>query len=433
MTDALSLLYLLPIPGFGGHARSAVTIASEFRDHGHQVLFAVCDEYADKAHVIEQEGFDILYFSRDRLGRFGGLRKCFPAWQRIHHFDATHAFDYRIIPELCAAARREHLKVFWTVCGGQHVDDPRFYYHIAPTIVFSQELKDKFTRIGHFANDEVIVEPARMKLGALRMPSMEKDAFRQCVQASDTDKLIIRVGRLSDENFRTIVDPLLAIDKLHSANIPVKFIHIGDRTTATDECIHRLDSTLASINERHASPIAYSLADECFTRNGGAFLEYADIVIGVGRSAFDGMIREKPCLIVGSRGFAGVVSPQEVQQQAYYNFAGRHVQSGNPVNVSIDAIVEAIERLLAEPQYYRDTAQFGRNYLETALNVRTAYATYLSLYRTARNSYPDFVLPELTMAITPWITRLKNKLFTTAGTKSNTMQSLTHDEKCYNE
>ena len=89
------------------------------------------------------------------------------------------------------------------------------------------------------------------------------------------------------------------------------------------------------------------------------FLSWADIILGIGRSSFEGMATSKPTCIVGENGLAGVVSSDTVKELQYYNFAGRNIKS--PREPSL--LADTIEGIMEDGDRYSQLAEFARRYV----------------------------------------------------------------------
>ena len=89
------------------------------------------------------------------------------------------------------------------------------------------------------------------------------------------------------------------------------------------------------------------------------FMMAADIVMGIGRCAFEAMAIQKPTLIVGNLGFAGTVCEETVDQLAYYNFAGRNIVEVCPAV----KLCDELDDLLSNPMQRNALGPFCRKYV----------------------------------------------------------------------
>lgn len=109
------------------------------------------------------------------------------------------------------------------------------------------------------------------------------------------------------------------------------------------------------------------------------FLSWADIVLGIGRCAWEGMACAKPTFVVGENGFAGLVESQKVVELAYHNFAGRNMKEP----VSPDRLAFAIAEVLSDEGRYRALAGFARRYVVENLDYRKGAEKLERLYGRA--------------------------------------------------
>ena len=100
------------------------------------------------------------------------------------------------------------------------------------------------------------------------------------------------------------------------------------------------------------------------------------MVLGVGRSAFEGMAFGKPTIIVGDNGYAGVVSPDEIEEIAYFNFSGRN----NKSMVSPEKLTNEITRILDDQEYYNKLTAFGKDYVKREINIQDGISRILEVY-----------------------------------------------------
>ena len=89
------------------------------------------------------------------------------------------------------------------------------------------------------------------------------------------------------------------------------------------------------------------------------FFPLFDLVLGLGRSALESMSCGIPTVIVGPRGFAGIVCEEQIDNLAYYNFSGRNVKN----KTDEKHIVKSIIQILKGSEKNRDLGTFSRRYV----------------------------------------------------------------------
>ncbi len=106
-------------------------------------------------------------------------------------------------------------------------------------------------------------------------------------------------------------------------------------------------------------------------------LKDATIVVGVGRTAFEGMAYGKPIIVVGANGFAGIVSEKTIEDIAFYNFSGRNQK--NPSHP--EDIAQALIRLISGSTYQKSIGQYGRKFVFEEIDVKGGLARIEEVYR----------------------------------------------------
>ncbi len=149
---------------------------------------------------------------------------------------------------------------------------------------------------------------------------------------------IMMISSFDGTKARSIAQVISAIESLLvNEGLFVKMTFIGGSGIYYDE----LKNKAQSINSRVDREIFYftgPVVDAYY------LLKHATIVLGVGRSAFEGMAYGKPTIVVGANGFAGVVCKENIEELSYYNFSGRNQKS----LLAPEVLVIEIKKLLSE-------------------------------------------------------------------------------------
>jgi glycosyltransferase involved in cell wall biosynthesis len=106
-------------------------------------------------------------------------------------------------------------------------------------------------------------------------------------------------------------------------------------------------------------------------------LKHATVVLGVGRSAFEGMAFGHPTVIVGENGFAGIMEADRVETLGYYNFSGRNqtVPSGP------EELAGFLASLLNNPELRKRLGVFAREFVKKEIDVRGGIGRIKEVYR----------------------------------------------------
>lgn len=383
----MNLLFVDVKASLGGHTRTATTVARAFAERGHEVSFAVSD--VGNNHVVETAGFRRHEVKRSWTGHFPGL---VPLIHRLHAerpLDVVHSFEWRGVAEALSAAKALNIPCFQTICGGA---GPNGAPLCRSLISLSREVKDRVLSVSDFQDDDVAVIPARIDIRGLERGAEHPDrpalaAFRAKYRLPDGGRVLMRIVRHAPEYEASLIAGADAALRLYRAGVDVRFVHIGFVAPAGAECHRRVTRHFAAVNAQAGAEIAVSAQDEALTAL--RYLPLADVVLGSGRTAFEGMLYGKPVVITGINGFAGRVDPGTVGEIAYYNFSGRNVRTPKDHAASVHELAAATAELLTDRAAYDEIAAFGKTYVRENLDVRVAVDKYEARYRAfSPASYP---------------------------------------------
>lgn len=355
--------------GFGGHSRTAVTIAEEFCRRGHQVRFLTGP--IGKGGVIDDRGFQRITVRLSLTGRFVGVRQ---ALESSFPVDVVHIFSESGVEETVAACKALGLPVFRTICGGP---PPRSVLPMGAIISLSEEVKAGLALEPGF----VTVLRGRIATSELRQTfklddRLPYEELRSKYNIDPEAPIVLRVARLGPAYEKSVVQTARAVERLSARGKKVTFLYIGYPTLLPSE--ERLRRIFAEINENIGRPVAVWARDE--SREAVRYTPMADVVVGTGRAAFEAMLAERPVIVVGNRGFAGVVDEDSIDDIAWYNFSGRNQRHNLSEEESVDLISKAIEELLDDDQRRVALGEFSRSYVERYLDVRTTVDALEELY-----------------------------------------------------
>ena len=359
----MKILYLVFEALLGGHVLSASTVAREMQSRGHAVMFA--GKRGRMAAAIEKTmpffDMEIPVYHGDRQTYF--TWRSFAVVQRLRlllreqQVELVHAFDARSYMHAYLACLLEGIPVVCTLCGGV---DP--YYNLpaaAKIIVFSEEQRRRMVEAWGWPAERVEVIRTRLDVKrildpALRLPQAELQRLG-IDPARPKLFMITSFGGLKIHGIHSLLD---AVDLVRE-RFPVQMVFIGGSESTDNEAVLRANALNSKYGDN--TVILLDPVEDAFR-----FLEHADIVLGVGRSAFEGMAFGKPTIVVGNTGFAGVVSPEEVDAVAFYNFSGRN----RPVMAPPELLAEEIVALLTGAARRNEVGEFGREYVLREFDVK---------------------------------------------------------------
>lgn len=374
----MKVLILVSKAVLGGHILSAFTVAKYMQQRGHTVIFAgghgkLTEKISAELPFVDvpipfYHGRREAYFTWKSLGVIPRLRKVI----REHDVDIIHAFDARGYIHSTLAALLEKKPVTCTLCGGidPHYNLPR----TSKIIVFSEEQRNKMVQQYRWKPERVEVIRTRVDIATIF-----KDVSPPPVELSlepDTPVLMM-ISSFDGTKEDSILQVMEALELLVAEEIRFQMVFIGGRGSFFEAMKKRggeINKRLGKTIFIFTGPVvdAYKL------------LRDATIVLGVGRSAFEGMAYAKPTVVVGATGFAGIVTPETVDDIAFYNFSGRNQQAIAPV----DHLVQALKELLQDKRLAEEAGRFGCDFVAKEIDVRGGLDRIEEVYRVnlARNT-----------------------------------------------
>jgi glycosyltransferase involved in cell wall biosynthesis len=367
----MKVLILVSKAVLGGHILSAFTVAKRLQQRGHTIIFSGGEGKLTEMISAELPFIDVSiplyhgrresYFTWNSLGVIPRLREII----REHDVDIIHAFDARAYTHVTLAALLEKKPVTCTLCGGI---DP--HYNLPQTckiIVFSEEQRNKMLQQYGWHRQQIEVIRNRVDIS-----SIVNDPSPLPVPLSLEPKapLLMMISSFDTSKKDSILRVMEALELLLAQHIYFQMVFIGGE----GPFFEKMKKRGAEINHRHSKEIFIFTGPVV---NAYKLLRDATIVLGVGRSAFEGMAYEKPTIVVGATGFAGIVSEQTVDDIAFYNFSGRNQK----ILAAADHLVQALTSLLSDKDQCKVVGRFGADYVAKEIDVRGGLERIEEVYR----------------------------------------------------
>jgi glycosyltransferase involved in cell wall biosynthesis len=361
----MKILIIVEYAKLGGHVLSSLTIAKELEKNGYRVVFAggkgdYIEEMRRHFEYHELE-FYPLHAGRQTYFNFKTLKtvKSLIKLCETQQFDLIHAFDAKsYVVAAVASIFKLHIPYTCTLCGGINP-----YYNIPYTtkmIVFSEEQKEKMVKKFRWRGGNIAVIRNRLDMDQFIEGSGNNVIPEEMKEYLTEEKFkIIMITNFFQIKKMAVVNAIKALELLLSKNRNVCLILIGRRGKYFDELKQMGEMINAKYN---ATGIIFA----GYVKDAFRALRYADVVLGVGRSAFEGIAFRKPTLIVGENGYAGMISKQHINEIEHFNFSGRNIKEiSSPVELA-----GIIENIMRYPDKYKEAVDFGRNYIENEIDVK---------------------------------------------------------------
>jgi len=332
----------------------------------------------ETVHIPFSHGTRPTYFTWESFAAVRRLREII----HLHKIDLIHAFDAISYFHAYAAGRYERVPVLCTLCGGI---DPYYNLPVAPIlIVFSEEQKTKMIQTFHWPASRVEVMRTRLDIGEIvdeRHRLGEEEA-----QTLGLDPSLPKIMMISNSKLYSINKALDAAEILFSQGIRFQLVLIGNNPLFGNGPLHeRAKMRVEIIRERYGSELVVIIGP---MMKAFRLLQRADIVLGVGRSAFEGMAYGKPTLIVGETGYAGLMSPDTADTLAWYNFSGRNQQDKE---AGAEPLAADIKNLLRDPEQCQRLGAFGREFVFREIDVTHGAPRLREIYQWVTR--PEVQLP----------------------------------------
>ena len=371
----MRILVLIEIASLGGHALSGLTTGRELKRRGHEVEFAGGEgplrkeiekefHFQELTYCYEHAGRQ-TYFTWHSLKTLKQISNIVERWAA----EGIHAFDARSYILASMLGIQTGIAVTCTLCGGITP-----YYNIpacGKLIVFSKEQKEKLINVYGWKEDNVEVISTRLDMEQFENnPEAEIEALCRKYEIDPAKRNIMMITNFLGPKVEAIKYLLKAIPAVLEQYPDVSLVMIGSRGDFFREAKEAGEKINKAIGRK---AIVFTGA----VMNAQKLLVAGHIVLGVGRSAFEGMAHRKPTLIVGGNGYAGTVNKDNTEEIWHYNFSGRN----NKHEVSPEILKGELIRLLEDDNYYESVRHFGLDFLKSHIDIKSGIARIESAYK----------------------------------------------------
>ena len=249
---------------------------------------------------------------------------------------------------------------------------PRYAHPRVPrAIVYSGEYRDALIRRYGWKPGSLEVFINRIDTDRFR-PELDGTAFRRHWGVPESAPVVLMACRLDTMKIEGVRFFLDAIPMLARRVPGVRVFLVGD-----GEWREEVAGRVEALNGGSMSPIV--------VRTGRVHememaFSAADVVVGNGaRSGLEGLACGKPVVSVGPSGLAGVFTPENIEDFAYYNFDKGRVFDGS-TRKDPEALAETVASLLGDEARRRALGEFGREFVVRRLGIEAGLARLEEIY-----------------------------------------------------
>jgi glycosyltransferase involved in cell wall biosynthesis len=402
----MRILVCYPWLDLGGAPKTSITLAKGLKERGHEVYFfskggGMYEKLLDEAGIplisAPHHRFLPLMFHLN-----GKAYRLFKNTLEDLSIDIVHVFHPNHYFLSLLIAPWKNIPVIFTAVWYQGT----FNYPAYPgkVIFVAEEFLDHARPyIGKHAS-EMLIMPNRVDFdGFGRDIDFSRFAEKRGLPGHGTK--IAFMSRLDITKEKSLYYAMDAAEALSDRGMETTLAVAGD-----GPLLIRLKEYASSLNNKHGREIIKFLGS---IEEIPEFLSWSDVVLGVGRCAFEGMATGKPTCIVGENGLAGVVRDDTVRELQYYNFAGRNI--GAPVPPSL--LADAIEAIMKDRGDYERLADFSRKFVMENYGYRAGAERLERIYQEVLSEKPLNLYGKMKVTVSSFATGYCRSLYRTCKAK----------------
>lgn len=354
------ILYVLHTFESAGSQHSMLAQAKSMRSLGHEIHFIGSRGPFEHDLMKEDIPCHLRPYSAFTPLSVLGIIKLALVIKRIRP-DLLHSSGYWPHIECLFMKTLFKVPVISTIAGGPFFGKPLIPK--CPLISYSAELKDEIVR--HFGAEynDMLVMKNRMDLSS--PPPAVSHMIGKKISAPGNILFISRLDRDKEQSIDHFLREMVVLHRSYG--------HVVGRILGGGEIEAAVRLQASRINHEFGSGVVTLLGHR---RDIFPHIRESDIVVGLGRSAMESMVSERPVLIPCSDGSLSLVVKENADKHAHYNFAGRQPRTDE------DRIRDAenLKRLFRDPEYYDRVAGFSRQYIIDNYDVRGIQDRMQALY-----------------------------------------------------
>jgi glycosyltransferase involved in cell wall biosynthesis len=374
----LKILHVFGYPlRTGGHVKSGLTMLTHLSAAGHRGVIASPPGGAkDVVREFRKTGAELHELSelsnprRHPIAR--GARRIARLARELS-VEVIHGQDFFATGRAYLASALSGRPLVHTVAGGaiSHLPLPRE----CQSVLFSQELMDGFLSRFNPNRSDLHVIRARIDRRVHRPVEVDPSFIRQHGLPEEGRKLTMAMNLNAGKSawIRTILE---LAGELGRQDGDSRIVVAGEGVLLSS-----LRERAARINAGAGNRAVLHFVGPIFgAEDLNRFHNYGDLVVGHGRGVLEAMACGKPALVLGENGDGELITPQNVENVAHFNFSGRHLRQRS---APVDPLAVTVTRVLDDGEALARLGTFSFEYVKTQMDARLGAAQLAAVYQRA--------------------------------------------------
>jgi len=382
----LKIIFVFSLsPRIGGHFKSGLAMVKNLEAMGHHVIVLAPTGVKEMMQSFKDTGAEYLVIDElikyKRFPNTSGFRQVLRV-AKERSVDIIHAQEFQSVGRCFPAAALSGKGFVATEAGGAHRGD--LPARRTDTVLFSQEQMAMFSKFHCVRRDDLHLIPARIDTSIYKPEQVRAD-FKKKYDLPDSEGKKVLLATRLDKAKQRWLDNIFEFARQNSRIHKSVSVFIAGE----GEMLAEMSKKAANINAANSSgPIVYLVGPIFSMDEMNQFYNYADVVVGSGRGIMEAMACRKPVIVLGENGEREAVTPENIEDIAYFNFSGRHFRhsskSGNSLPVQL-------ENLLSDANTRKRLGDFSYEYIRTQLNAQIGAKQLVGIYKRALNKRPSLV------------------------------------------
>lgn len=392
--------------GIGGHFKSALSHVKYLSRMGHEIcVLAPSNNSNSVLEKFQKTVNKVCFFKNNpQYKRFPSVcgYKDIVQICKDENIDVICAEDFKSLAACYAVAIKAKKGLVCVQAGGPVNNSimPRNVF----TIYYSQELLKGMTERHGLKQNNISVIRARIDTDIFKPEEIEPDFLERYDLPEKGHKIVMAI-RLDESKKLWLNNLFTFAENTDSCDIPVTIVIAGD-----GQLRHQLQLRAQENNSRDCGPKIYMIGPVFKMSELNQLYNYADIVVGNGRGVLEAMACGKTVINLGEKDEAAVISPENVESVAEYNFSGRHFRYKAADTHDLASLMEC---LMQDDKQLKKNGQFSYEYIKKYMTAEIGASQRIRVYDSAidnKCSWFDFIRWYVQVLTTVVVEALKRQI-----------------------